>query len=77
MEVTSEEVHDGKMLKKLIDNASENNHVTGVLADGMYNSNDNFRYKSKHHIVSFIKKQSKIRPTMNMSVLKQQATIKR
>ena len=27
MEVTSEEVHDGKVLKKLIDNASENNKV--------------------------------------------------
>ena len=58
MEVTSEEVHDGKMLKKLIDNASENNHVTGILADGMYNSNDNFRYKSKHHIKPSIKTRS-------------------
>ena len=25
LEVTSEEVHDGKMLKKLVDNVSENN----------------------------------------------------
>ena len=46
LEVTSEEeVHDGKMLKKLVvDNASENNHVKGVLADDMYDSNNNFRY---------------------------------
>jgi hypothetical protein len=30
MEVTSEEVHDGKVLKKLIDNASKNNNVKSV-----------------------------------------------
>ena len=59
MEVTSEEVHDGKMLKKLIDNASENNHVTGILADGMmYDSNNNFRYLSKNHIKPGIKTRS-------------------
>ncbi|MGH9978786.1 MAG: transposase, partial [Nitrososphaeraceae archaeon] len=45
--VTSEEIHDGKMLKNLIDNASENNNVKGVVADGMYDSNKNFRYLSK------------------------------
>ena len=50
MEVTSEEVHDDKVLKKLIDNASENNKVKRVLADGMYDSNKNFRYLSKNHI---------------------------
>ena len=32
LEVTSEEVHDGKMLKKLIDNASENNNVKGYVS---------------------------------------------
>jgi hypothetical protein len=48
LEVTSgEEVHDGKLLlKKLVDNASENNHVKCILADGMYDSNKNFRYLS-------------------------------
>ena len=50
LEVTSEEVHDGKMLKKLIDNASANNNVNGALAGGMYDSNTNFRYLSKNHI---------------------------
>jgi Transposase DDE domain len=33
LEVTSEEVHDGKMLKKLVDNVSENNKTKRVLAD--------------------------------------------
>ncbi len=56
LEVTSEEVYDdGKMLKKLVDNASENNHVKAILADGMYDSNNNFRYLSKNHIKPGIK----------------------
>jgi len=52
LEVTSEEVYDGKMLSKLVDNASSSrgNHVKRVLADGMYDSNNNFRYLSKNHI---------------------------
>ena len=83
LEVTSEEVHDGKMLKKLIDNASENNNVKGVLADGMYDSNTNFRYLSKNHIKPGIKTRSnsKVRPTncqaRNMSVIRQQTNLKR
>jgi hypothetical protein len=36
LEVTSEEVHDSKMLKKMVDNASKNNVVKRVLADGTY-----------------------------------------
>ena len=36
LEVTSEEVNDGKVLEKLTDNASENNKIKRVLADGMY-----------------------------------------
>jgi len=42
LEVTSEEVHDGKMLKNLVDNASGENSLKSVLADGMYDSNNNF-----------------------------------
>jgi hypothetical protein len=55
LEVTSEEVHDGKVLKELVDDASENNKVKRVLADGMYDSNKNFRYLSKNHIKPGIK----------------------
>lgn len=83
LEVTSEEVHDGKMLKKLIDNASESNNLKGILADGMYDSNNNFRYLSKHHIKPGIKTRSssKVRPTncnaRNMSLLRQQTNFKR
>ena len=90
LEVTSEEVHDGKMLSKLVDNASSSsassssaadggNHVKGVLADGMYDSNNNFGYLSRNHIKSGIKTRSnsKVRSSnchaRNMSVVKQQA----
>ena len=34
--LTTEEVRDGMMLSKLVDNASENNHVNGILAYAMY-----------------------------------------
>ena len=86
LEVTSEEVHDGKMLSKLVDNASSaagGNHIKGVLADGMYDSNNNFRYLSKNHIKPGIKTRSnsKVKSTnchaRNMSVVKQQANLKR
>lgn len=77
--VTSKEVHDGKMLNKLVDNASESNHVNSVLADDMYDSNNNFRYLSRNHIKPGIKTRSnsKVRSTnchdWNMSVIRQQA----
>lgn len=83
LEVTSEEVHDGRMLKNLVDNASENNKVKRVLADGMYDSNNNFRYLSNHHIKPGIKTRSnsKVRLTnchvRNMSVIRQQTNLKR
>jgi IS5 family transposase len=84
LEVTSEEVHDCRILKKLVDNASENNNLKGILADGMYDSNNNFRYLSKNHIKSGIKTRSnsKVKSTnnchaRNMSVVKQQVNLKR
>ena len=84
LEVTSEEVHDdGKVLKKLVDSASENNNLKGILADGMYDSNKNFRYLSKNHIKPGIKTRSnsKVRSTncyaRNMSAVRQQTNLKR
>ena len=46
------------MLRKLVDSASENNHVKSVLVDGMYDSNNNFRYLSNNHIKPDIKTRS-------------------
>jgi len=71
------------MLKKLVDNASENNNLKGILADGMYDSNNNFRYLSKNHIKSGIKTRSnsKVKSTncyaRNMSVVRQQTNLKK
>ena len=85
LEVTSEG-KSGKMLTKLVDNASfaaGGNHVKGILTDGMYDSNNNFRYLSKNHIKAGIKTRSnsKVRPTncqaRNTSVVRQQANLKR
>ena len=44
LEVTSEEVHDTRVLKRLVNHALENNDVKCVLADGAYDSKENFRY---------------------------------
>ena len=57
MEVTKEDVYDGKMLKKLVDNVvSENNEVKKVLADGVYDSKDNFRYIDKKENRAYYKR---------------------
>jgi hypothetical protein len=83
LEVTSEEVHDGNMLKDLVDNTLENNTVKRVLGDGSYESNNNFRYLSKNHIKAAIKtrRNSKVRATndktRNMSIVRQQTNFKR
>lgn len=55
LEVTSEEVPDGKMLKKLVDSAAKNNDIGRVLADGAYDSKANFQYLSDNGIQAAIK----------------------
>lgn len=56
LEVTTEEVYDGMMLKKLIENAAaENNNVKRVIADGAYDSKENFRYLFDNDIEAAIK----------------------
>jgi Transposase DDE domain len=51
LEVASEKVHDGKMLTKLIDNASENNNVKSALADGMYDTTRATRISNIYQII--------------------------
>jgi transposase len=55
LDVTSEEVHDGTRLKKLVDYASENNDVKRVIADGAYDNKENFRYLFHNQIEAAIK----------------------
>ena len=50
LEVTSEEIHDGSRLKNLVDNALENNTLKIVIADGAYDSKENFRYLYDNNI---------------------------
>lgn len=50
LEVTSEEVHDGSKLKVLVDGAMENNNVKRIIADGAYDSNENFRFLCQNNI---------------------------
>jgi hypothetical protein len=42
-------------LKKLVSNASENNDVKRVIADGAYDSKENFRYLFDNGIEAAIK----------------------
>ena len=53
--VTSEEVHDSRMLKKLVMNTSENNGIKRVLADGAYDSKTNFQYLADNDIDAAIR----------------------
>lgn len=55
MSVTKEDVHDGKVLKELVDDISENYNVKKVMADGAYDSKDNFRYLDELKIIPAIK----------------------
>ncbi|MFZ0512688.1 MAG: transposase [Candidatus Nitrosopolaris sp.] len=47
--------HDGSRLKNLIDNALENNTLKIVIADGAYDSKENFRYLYDNNIEAAIK----------------------
>jgi len=84
MNVTKEDVHDGKMLKELICDISKNNNIQKVLADGAYDSKDNFRYLDGLKITPVIKvrKNSSIKNNINciprkLSVSEQLKDIKR
>jgi hypothetical protein len=55
LEVTSEEVHDSSKLIVLIDKVMENNDIKRVIADGAYDSNENFRYLYNNDIEAAIR----------------------
>jgi hypothetical protein len=44
------EVHDESKLKVLVDRAMENNNVKIIIADGAYDSNENFRFLCQNDI---------------------------
>ena len=53
LDVISEEVYDGSRLKELVLNASENNTLKRVVADGAYDNNENFQLVSRKAIAFF------------------------
>jgi len=59
LEVTDEKVHDGKVIKQMIEQILNNNHnikIKSFLGDGAYDSNkENFKYLQKKRIRSIIK----------------------
>ena len=84
MSVTKEDVYDGKMLKELVDDVSKKHSIKKVLADGSYDSKDNFRYLDRLNIVPVIKvrknssvKNNTICIPRKLSVIQQLDDIKR
>jgi hypothetical protein len=58
LEVTDEKVHDGKVMKQLIEQILNNNHnikMKSFIGDGAYDSNENFKYLMEKRIRPFIK----------------------
>ena len=58
LEVTDEKVHDGKVMKQLIEQVLNNNHnikIKSFIGDGAYDSNENFKYLQKKRIRPIIK----------------------
>jgi IS5 family transposase len=67
LQVTSEEVHDGKVLPKLVEDITikQNKEIDMTIADGAYDSNNNFQFLSFKGIKPAIKvrKNSRCRKT--------------
>jgi hypothetical protein len=58
LEVTDEKVHDGKVIKQLIEQVLNNNHnikIESFIGDGAYDSNETFKYLQKKRIRPIIK----------------------
>jgi DDE family transposase len=58
LEVTDEKVHDGKVIKQLIQQVLNNNHnvkIKSFIGDGAYDSNENFKYFKEKRIQPIIK----------------------
>jgi hypothetical protein len=60
LEVTDEKVHEGKVMKGLVEGVLNNNHnikIKSFLGDGAYDSNENFKY---------LKEEKRIRPIIKV-----------
>jgi hypothetical protein len=73
LEVTDEKVHDGKVMKNLVEGVLNNNHnikITSFIGDvGAYDSNENFKYLKEKRIQPIIKvKRNSIVSSRNSNV---------
>ena len=72
LEITDEKVHDGKVIKQMIEQILNNNHnikIKSFLGDGAYDSNENFKYLQKKRIRPIIKvKRNSIISTKNNKI---------
>jgi hypothetical protein len=55
MEVTKEDVSDGRMLKPLVEKASSKTEVSKAIGDGVFDSRENFRFLTERGIRPIIK----------------------
>ena len=75
MDVSSEKVHDGKRLKRLVNRAEENVRVKRVLADGAYDSRANFNFLSSRNVKPVIRVRSNSIPKSKGSMARKMAVI--
>jgi hypothetical protein len=80
MRVTKENVHDGRMLKELVFDVCNNNngsssHIKKVLADGAYDSKDNFEYLGKLKITPAIRVRKNSIPKNNLDCMPRRLSV--
>ncbi len=75
MDVSSEKVHDGKRLKRLVNRAEKKVRVRRVLADGAYDSRVNFNFLSNKHVKPVIRVRSNSVPKSRGSMSRKMAVI--
>lgn len=75
MDVSSEKVHDGRRLKRLVNRASENVRVKRVLGDGAYDSRANFSFLNRRDIKPVIRVRSNSVPKSKRCQARKEAVI--
>ena len=73
LEVTDEKVHDGKVIKQMIEQILNNNHnikIKSFVGDGAYDGNENFKYLQKKRIrpINKVKRDSNISTKKNNKI---------
>jgi len=75
MDVSSEKVHDGRRLKRLVNRAREHVRVKRVLGDGAYDSKANFNFLAQQRIKQVIRVRSNSVPKSKGSMARKTAVI--